>query len=130
MFFFLFLRTSDSVHVSLCSGGGSRIFCGGAETLKLVMLVCPVFFVFCFFFFFCLGLTGEGQDSGQVWQSPRAVALFTPPLAMVLRDDTNTLLHWSFPIRSDIARPVGSAISPRIGKDQCNNGFIFIPSFV
>ena len=42
----------------------------------------------------------------------------------------NTLLHWCFPIRSDIARPVGSVISPCIGKHQCNNGFIFIPYFV
>ena len=38
----------------------------------------------------------------------------------------NPLLHWCFPIWSDIARPVGSAISSRIGKHQCNNGFIFI----
>ena len=47
------------------------------------------------------------------------------PLSMVR--DTNTLLHWCFGIRSDIARPVGSAISPRIPKHLCNNGFIFIP---
>ena len=37
--------------------------------------------------------------------------------------NTNPLLHWCFPIRSDIT---GRAISSCIGKHQCNNGFIFI----
>ncbi len=38
--------------------------------------------------------------------------------------DINTLLHWCFAIRSDIARPVGSAMSSRIAKHQCNNVLI------